>query len=225
MPKDPLNWKPIEGAPWYLCGPGFGCINVECVDGGLVENVVASDIEMEGFQTPIFIRGGDRHGFNDGHTDVSQGHWFALRDVVISNVRGRADGRTPSTITSAGKCRLSNIVLKDIDLEIPGEGKNDKPYSWPGEEKAGAYPQTNMFDPYHLPAYGLFVDKADGVRLENVKFRLRPGTTDSRPAIVTRPANPVIPFLAVTGRRRSWNARLGAVFLASSAWRDAARSS
>ena len=65
----------------------------------------------------------------------------------------------------------------------PIEGANDKPYSWPGEDKAGAYPQTNMFDTYHLPAYGLFVDKADGVRMENVKFRLRQGTADSRPAV------------------------------------------
>ena len=186
MPKDLLNWKPVEGAPWYLCGPGFGCINVECVDGGLVENIVADDISMEGFQTPIFVRGGDREGFNDDFADCSLGGWFTLRNVVISNVRGRADGRTPSTITGAGRCRPENIVIRNIDLEIPGEGENAKPYSWPGEEKKGAYPQTNMFDPYHLPAYGLFVDKADGVRMENVKFRLRPGTTDARPAVCER---------------------------------------
>ena len=60
---------------------------------------------------------------------------------------------------------------------------NDRPFSWPGEEKKGMYPQTNMFDPYHLPAYGLFVDKADGVRMENVKFRLRGGTSDARPPV------------------------------------------
>ena len=151
-----------------------------------MENIVADDISMEGFQTPIFVRGGDREGFNDDFADCSLGGWFTLRNVVISNVRGRADGRTPSTITGAGRCRPENIVLRNIDLEIPGEGENAKPYSWPGEEKKGAYPQTNMFDPYHLPAYGLFVDKADGVRMENVKFRLRPGTTDARPAVCER---------------------------------------
>ena len=182
MPKDLLDWKPVEGAPWYHCGPGFGCVNVECVDGGLVENVVADDIVMEGFQTPLFVRGGDRSGFNDDYADSSQGKWFAIRNVVFSNVRGRADGRTPSTITGAGRCRPENVVLRDIDLEIPGEGENAKPFSWPGEDKAGAYPQTNMFDPYHLPAYGLFVDKAE-VEMENVKFRLRPGTNDARPAV------------------------------------------
>ena len=151
-----------------------------------MENIVADDISMEGFQTPIFVRGGDREGFNDDFADCSQGGWFTLRNVVISNVRGRADGRTPSTITGAGRCRPENIVLRNIDLEIPGEGENAKPFSWPGEEKKGMYPQTNMFDPYHLPAYGLFVDKADGVRMENVKFRLRPGTTDARPAVCER---------------------------------------
>lgn len=183
MPKDLLNSRPVKGAPWYLCGPGFGCINVECVDGGLVENIVVDDIEMEGYRSPIFIRGGDRRGFNDSHADTSQGRWFTLRNVVVSNVRGKADGRTPSTVTGAGRCRPCNIVLKDIDLEIPGEGENRKPYSWPGDDKAGAYPQTTLFDSYHLPAYGLFVDKADGVRMDNVKFRHRSGTTDSRPAI------------------------------------------
>ena len=167
MPKDLLDWK---------------CVNVECVDGGLVENVVADDIVMEGFQTPLFVRGGDRSGFNDDYADSSQGKWFAIRNVVFSNVRGRADGRTPSTITGAGRCRPENVVLRDVDLEIPGEGENAKPFSWPGEDKAGAYPQTNMFDPYHLPAYGLFVDKAE-VKMENVKFRLRPGTNDARPAV------------------------------------------
>ena len=183
MPKDLLNWKVVEGALWYHCGPGFGCINIECVDGGLVENIVADNIEMEGYQTPIFVRGGDRHGFNDGHEDTTQGGWFTLRNIVISNIRGRADGRTPSTITGAGKCRPRNVTLKNICLEIPGEGKNDKPYSWPGEDKAGAYPQTNMFDAYHLPAYGLFVDKVDGITMENVKFTLRSGTSDLRPQI------------------------------------------
>ena len=182
MPKDLLDWKPVAGAPWYHCGPGFGCVNVECVDGGLVENVVADDIVMEGFQTPLFVRGGDRSGFNDDYADSSQGEWFAIRNVVFSNVRGRADGRTPSTITGAGRCRPENVVLRNVDLEIPGEGENAKPFSWPGEDKAGAYPQTNMFDPYHLPAYGLFVDKAE-VKMENVKFRLRPGTNDARPAV------------------------------------------
>lgn len=179
MPENLLEWKVVPGAPWYLCGPGFGAINVECVDGGLVENIVADDIEVEGFQTPLFIRGGDRKK----RSVAPQGDKFILRNVVFSNIRGRADGRTVSTITGTDRCRPYNIVLKNIDLEIPGEGKSDKVFSWPGEEKAGAYPQTNMFDAYRLPAYGLFIDKADSVTLENVKFTLREGTTDARPPV------------------------------------------
>lgn len=179
MPKDLLNWKPVPGAPWYLCGPGFGAINVECVDGGLVENIVADDIEISGFQCPIFIRGGDR----DRRSIAPQGKHFTIRNVVISNIRGRADGRMTSTITGVNKCRPFNILLKNIDIEIPGEGVNDKPYSWPGEERADAYPQPTLFDSYHLPAYGLFIDKADAVVLDNVKFSLKKGTSDKRSSI------------------------------------------
>jgi polygalacturonase len=179
MPKDLLNWQPVPGAPWYLCGPGFGAVNVECVDGGLVENVVADNIEVEGYQTPLFIRAGDRKN----REYAPQGNKFVVRNIVFSNIRGRADGRTVSTITGTDKCRPYNIVLKNINIEVPGEGESDKPFSWPGEESAGAYPQTNMFDAYRLPAYGLFIDKADGVKLENVNFTLRKGTSDKRPPV------------------------------------------
>jgi hypothetical protein len=88
-----------------------------------------------------------------------------------------------STITGVNKCRPFNILLKNIDIEIPGEGVNDKPYSWPGEERADAYPQPTLFDSYHLPAYGLFIDKADAVVLDNVKFSLKKGTSDKRSSI------------------------------------------
>jgi len=179
MPTDAaglLDWKPVAGAPWYHCGPGFGAINVECVDGGIVENVLFDDICVEGFQTPIFVRGGRRRGDRNtnGNNDFN-----ILRNVTIRNVRGRADGRTPSTITGVDALRPQSIVLENIRLEIPGEGANDKPFTWPGEELAAKYPQTNMFEAYHLPAYGLFIDKAD-VTLRDVVFTLRPGTTDAR---------------------------------------------
>ena len=121
----------------------------------------------------------------DDHAVLRKGLSALLAENDGIEIAGEAENGEEA-VALAGRCRPENIVLRNIDLEIPGEGENAKPFSWPGEEKKGMYPQTNMFDPYHLPAYGLFVDKADGVRMENVKFRLRPGTTDARPAVCER---------------------------------------
>lgn len=78
-----------------------------------------------------------------------------------------------------------DVTLRNISLECVGEGPegNARPHSIPGEEIAGGYPDAWAFAGYHLPCYGLFIDHADGVKLENVTFRLRPGTTDSRPPV------------------------------------------
>ena len=179
MPKDLTAWKPIPGAEWYLCGPGFGCINVECVDGGRVENVVFDDIEANGFMMPIFVRGGDRGGRQEGCPHLEE---YAMRDIVIQNVRGQAEASAPSTVTGTDRCRPKNVTLRNIDIACFGDSGNDpRKTSVPGEEISKAYPQPNMFDKYRLPAWGLFADKVDGLTVENVRFTLRPGTTDDRP--------------------------------------------
>ena len=180
MPRDLTQWKPIPGAEWYLCGPGFGGINVECVDGGLVENVTFDNIEVYGFMMPIFVRGGDRGGRQAGFPHLEE---YAMRDIVIQNVRGQAEASAPSTVTGTNRCRPKNVTLRNIDIACYGDsGKDPRKTSVPGEEISKAYPQPNMFDKYRLPAYGLFADKVDGLTCENVRFTLRPGTTDGRPA-------------------------------------------
>lgn len=180
MPDDLTQPHPVKGAPAYLCAGGIGAICVECVDGGVVENVRVDDVEVRGFSVPIFVRGGTRSGRTCGTPPNDK---YVLRDVVISNVRGRAERAIASSVTGVKGCRPADIVLRDIELECVGEGANAKPFRVPGPEAAGKYPEGTMFSGYHLPCYGLFVDQADGVKVENVRFTLRAGTTDSRDPI------------------------------------------
>lgn len=177
MPTDLVKWPEVKGAPHYLCGPGISAICIECVDGGTVEDVTVDGVEVAGFQVPIFVRGGTRSGRTCG---TPPGDKYVLRDIVIANVSGRAEQVLASSVTGVKGCRPRNVVLRDIDLECVGEGANARPLTEPGPETAGKYPEATMFRKYHLPAYGLFIDQADGVTLENVRFRLRPGTTDAR---------------------------------------------
>ena len=178
MPKDLTKWRVIPGAMWYLCGPAFGAINIECVDGGLVENVTFDDIEVYGASMPIFVRGGERGGRQKGFPHLEE---YVLRNIVIQNVRGQAEASAPSTVTGTDKCRVRNVTLRNIEIACLGDsGKDRRETSVPGAELTKHYPQPNMFGRYRLPSYGLFADKVDGLTCENVRFTLRPGTTDAR---------------------------------------------
>ena len=180
MPTDLTQPHLVKGAPAYLCAGGIGAICVECVDGGVVENVRVDDVEVRGFSVPIFVRGGTRSGRTCGTPPNDK---YVLRDVVVSNVRGRAERAIASSVTGVKGCRPANVILRDLAIECVGEGANAKPFRVPGPEAAGKYPEGTMFSGYHLPCYGLFVDQADGVKVENVRFTLRAGTTDSRDPI------------------------------------------
>ena len=183
MPKDLTVNNSQMGVPEFLCGPAMAAICVECVDGGVVENVVFDDIDVSGASVLLHIRGGFRSGRACG---IPPRNEKILRGIVISNVRGRAEQARPSTILGCDACRVRDVTLRNVDIECVGEGaeRNAKPYSIPGEEVAGMYPDAFLFKDYHLPSYGLFADHADDIRLENVRFTLRKGTKDSRPAVM-----------------------------------------
>lgn len=177
MPKDLTRFYPVEGAPTYLVGPAIAAICVECVDGGLVQDVVIDDVELCGAQVPIFIRGGRREKRTCG---IPPGNRYVLQNVVISNVRGHAEQDVPSSITGVKGCRPSDILLRNVSIVCRGSGVSNEPFRIPGEETAKNYPEATMFRDYRLPCYGLFVDQADGVRLENVRFSLADDTSDNR---------------------------------------------
>ena len=180
MPADLIRWYPVAGAPTYLCGPGIGAICVECVDGGTVEDVFVDDVEVSGFQVPVFVRGGMRRNRANG---IPPGNRHVLRNVFISNVRGRAEMAIASSVTGVRGCRPEHVVLRNFEIECVGAGVSDKPFCEPGEETTGCYPEANMFRDYRLPCYGLYVDQADDVKTENLNFSIRAGTGDSRASV------------------------------------------
>ena len=88
------------------------------------------------------------------------------------------------------------LIIRDIELLVKSGGTaDDAAKSVPEVEKR--YPQNLMFGTI-LPAYGLYVRHADGVRLENVTFKLMPGE-EKRQAIVADDAEIVRPELSSSG--------------------------
>ena len=75
-------------------------------------------------------------------------------------------------------------MLENVDILCRGAGKelSAKALTKPVPDVSGCYPSVSMFR-HILPAYGLYIDQADGVTLQNAVFRLSEGEWDVRPPI------------------------------------------
>jgi polygalacturonase len=136
---------------------GIAGIALEVVDGGFIEDVTVSNIQMQDVQTPIFIRLGKRK--------VSD--YTYLKDVLIENITATSVSYVASSITGVPGLRVENVVIKDIDLKLKAGGKlADTIVEVPEVETA--YPENRMFG-VMLPAYGFYIRHADNITFDNIK--------------------------------------------------------
>lgn len=170
-------------------------IAIECVDGGILENIVVDDVQAVNTGNALFIRLGKRN---------QKGEVGTLRNVIISNIRvevafERPDyayeirgpalpffhNTFPSSITGIPGHRVENVLLENIEMVYPGRGNNglaNMPLAHLDfvPERESAYPEFSMFG--ELPAWGLYVRHMDGLVMRNVKLSI--AAPDYRPAIV-----------------------------------------
>ena len=163
------DWrKRVPGLETELSG--LGGIAVEMVDGGQLYDISVRNITMtKCAQTPIFVRMGRRRTDGRGPS--------RLENVLIENVKGDAVSQIACSITGVpaeGGCpalRPRNIVIRNADLVFPGGGTKAAAFAHPVPEHPARYPENRMFDWQMLPAFAFYVRHADGVRLENVRWR------------------------------------------------------
>jgi polygalacturonase len=174
----------------------FDCCNglaLESVDGGVLEDVVVSNIVMRDVTlAPLFIRLGDRRRAPKG-TPIA-----ALRRVSISNIEASCvDPRYGATITGLPGAAVEDVTLRGIRFLYPGGGTAaDAKRKMP--EVAGSYPDPDIFGV--TAAWGLYMRHVRGIALDDVELSTL--TTDARPAVAMEDvgglrANGVV---AATGR-------------------------
>lgn len=146
---------------------GLSGLTVQCVDGGLIENVSFSNIVMEGIITPIFVCLNHRHGDRG-----------IIRNVSFSNIIAKADGIIPCLISGVPGNNIEGITLRDIVVEHEG-GEEDMPDRL--RENLNGYPENRMYGRRN-PAGGLYIRHAKNVVVDN--FQVSHRTTDYRPAVV-----------------------------------------
>ncbi len=134
-------------------------IAIEMVDGGWVDGIVISGIQVQDARSPILIRRGSRS--NPFPTAQAR-----LRGVVMDGIHASGAILTSSITGIPGMdvedVRLSNV---HVDTVMPGQ-KEWLRASVP--EVPAAYPQSRMFG--WLPASGLYCRHVQGLSLRDVTF-------------------------------------------------------
>jgi polygalacturonase len=174
----------------------MGAIKLLCVDGGVLENILISDVVMDNVEGPIFIRLGSRGLHYDQAADADKvanpaGDWAqisgsratgVLRHVTLRNIRARVESADFASwgimVTGVPGHRVQDIVLRDIDISFPGGGSAESAIR-PVPEDETRYPEQCFFG--ILPSWGLFLRHVEDIRLENVRLTTR--SVDGRPAL------------------------------------------
>lgn len=146
---------------------GSSAISLEIVDGGVLENVNIADFTVEGTESPIFVRLGNRgRGYKTGqHID----HVGSIDGVRINNIQIRNAGSMGCSITGLPGYPVHNVWISNVSIHHKGGVKKDQLTEIAdsiANEKAADYPEATMWG--NLPAKGFFVRHARNVQFSNI---------------------------------------------------------
>jgi len=169
-------------------------IAIESVDGGVIENILISDINAVNTGNPIFIRLGHRSGGKPGSIKN-----ITLKNITVQVPFSRPDidydlrgpevnffhNPFPSSIVGILGHEIENVTLENITITYPGRASKGMAYLPLSRlqqvpEKKDSYPEFSMFG--ELPAWGMYVRHANGLTFKNIIFKLE--DVDFRPAFV-----------------------------------------
>ena len=154
-------------------------ISWESVDGGTVEEVLATDINIVRAGSPLFLRLGDRGRVRPQQPRPGPGK---LRRIVYDGITGDDNGPRGSYFLGLPARPIEDVVIRDLRLEVDG-ADGPAPDENAVSEFAGVYPDAAMIGEL-APAYGLWTRHVRNLSLERVAFI--PKTPDTRLMIETQ---------------------------------------
>jgi hypothetical protein len=194
-------------------------VALECVDGGVLENIDIQNVDAKNTGNAIFIRLGKRNEDNriskikgiriaDVKAEIplrkpDLGYPFEgppdhLRGSYLRSLKNRPNlnypfvgqpnypyNLIPSSIIGIPGANVEDVTLENIEIVFGGAGEKRIAYIPLDSlnkvpEKVSDYPEFSMFG--ELPAWGLYIRHADGIKMKNVKMSYK--ESDFRPALV-----------------------------------------
>ena len=167
---------------------GSSAISLEIVDGGVMENVSVSDIVVEGTESPIFVRLGNRgRGYLSSGKDMEHivpiEHVGSINGVHLSNIHIRNAGAMGCSITGLEGHPVERVWLTNITIHHKGgvqAADQNAINEAVADEKEKEYPEATMWG--NLPAKGFFVRHARNIFFNHVTVETE--QPDARPDFV-----------------------------------------
>ena len=172
---------------------GTSAVSLEIVDGGVLENVNVSDVTVEGTESPIFIRLGNR---GRGYRLAGEGfeslipidHVGRISGVHLDNIQIRHAGPVGCSISGLPGYPVENVWLSNISINHKGGvsfADLDSIDAALGDEKEKEYPEATMWG--NLPAKGFYVRHARNIHFNDVTVQTE--LPDARPEFVQEDAD------------------------------------
>lgn len=165
---------------------GSSALSLEIVDGGVMENISVSNMTVEGTESPIFVRLGNRgrgyrlrdgQGTLSGHGNedtikelIPIDHVGSINGIRIENIQIRHAGAVGCSITGLPGYPVENVSVTNLTLHHKGgvtQAEMAKINEAVKDEKEKEYPEATMWG--NLPAKGFFVRHARNISFENVQ--------------------------------------------------------
>jgi len=170
-------------------------VALECVDGGVLQNVLIENINATNTGNAVFLRLGHRNL----NAPVGRLSEVTIRNLSVEVPAGAPDagyetaGPTvwaphnlfPCSITGLPGHPVSNVLLDNLSVLYAGGGVPERAQVRVDAlervpDQAERYPEFSMFG--ELPAWGFYVRHAQGIQFTNCHFALK--NADFRPAMV-----------------------------------------
>ena len=157
-------FSPRKSEKIYGRQRGLAGIALEIVDGGRMENVSVSNVDIEGVSVPIFLRLGNRaRPYVSGATPGVG----TFRNVSLTNITAKGTSEIGCSITGLPGHEIENVTLTNIRLGFDGGGsREDTRREIPEREKS--YPESTMFGT--LPAWGFYCRHVRGLKFVNLQL-------------------------------------------------------
>ena len=140
-------------------------ITLATVDGGTVEDILISGVEINRTRAPIFIRIGNRLRVMPTMAKPPVGK---LRRIIIENGIGNGNFRQGSLISGISNHPITDVVLTSIHFNAEGGGAKDL-INRELPEKEDGYPDAQGFNRDGLPSHGFYVRHAKNIQFKNVR--------------------------------------------------------
>lgn len=167
-----------DSTPIFGYRQGISGITLAVVDGGILDGVTLSNINIDGTQVPIFFRLGNRaRKYFDEQPEPTVG---IFKNVIVSNIIAKnIQSSIGCSFTGISKNYIQNIYLNNISLEFPGGVLDNFITKKEVPELEKNYPESTMWG--LLPSYGFFIRHVENIKLNNIEIKLV--NKDIRPAI------------------------------------------